>query len=41
MQLDANSSRIDVSVQLSKNHATDTWNNNCAMFLKLLEYINW
>ena len=38
VKLASKSSRIDVSVQLSKNHATGTRNNR-AMFLKLLECI--
>lgn len=40
MKLAAKSSRIDVSGQLSKSHATETRNNR-AMFLKLLECIRY
>ena len=40
MKLASKSSRIDVSVQLSKSHATET-RNNLAMFLKLLECIRY
>ena len=40
MKLASKSSRIDVSVQLSKSHATETRNNH-AMFLKLLECIRY
>ena len=40
MKLASKSSRIDVSVHLSKSHATETRNNR-AMFLKLLECIRY
>ena len=40
MKLAAKSSRIDVSVQLSESHATETQNNR-AMFLKVLECIRY
>ena len=40
MKLAAKSSRIDVSVQLSKSHATETQNNRIIL-LKLLEHIRY
>ena len=40
IKLAAKSSRIDVSVQLSKSHASETQNNR-AMFLKVLECIRY